>query len=118
MNEANMSRRYTLACYLAVTALLWTPGCGHGGVDEMQIEVKASNDPLTLPRSVLQQYANGQPMGSEVSNFPAMIETVRDTDPNRAEILEKGLAEIQASPASSRSAKAKALLEKIQPSMH
>jgi hypothetical protein len=82
-----------------------------------QIEVKASNDPLTMPRSVLKRYAEGQPPSSEVSMFPSMIEEVRKTDPMRADILEKGLAEIQKASGPARAAKAKTLLEQLAPSM-
>lgn len=92
-------------------------GCGHGGVKVEQIEVKASNDPLHLPRSILQRYAEGQPFGSEVSSFPAMVETLRKVDKDRADVLEQGLDELQKASESERPAKAKELLAKLQPSM-
>ena len=81
------------------------------------IEVKASNDPLHEPRMVLERYAAGQPLASEVSSFPAMVENVRKTDPARADILEKGLEEIQKGGGAARVSKAKELLEKLKPSM-
>ena len=92
-------------------------GCGSGGVQESQIEVKTSNDPLFLPRSILQRYSEGQALGSEVSNFPNMVETVRKVDKVRADILEAGLKEIQDAPAAKRRTLAKELLVKLQPSM-
>ena len=81
------------------------------------IEVKASNDPLYEPRMVLERYAAGQPPASEVGSFPAMVEHVRKTDPGRADILAKGLEEIQKSAGAARVAKSKELLEKLKPSM-
>ncbi len=101
-----------VGCGLAV----WLAGCGPTGVKEQDIEVKASNDPLNEPRSVLKRYADGQPLGSEVTTFPYMVEQVKKADPQRGEVLEKGLADIQKSPAE-RSAKAKELLKKLAPSM-
>lgn len=92
-------------------------GCGPGPRPEQTIEVKASNDPLELPRSVLRQYAAGQPMGSEAAGFEAMIDAVRKSDAARADLLQKGLADIQAANPAARSAMAKTLLDKLQPSM-
>ena len=106
---------FRVCCLFAGLALV-TLGCGRQ-VKEEQIEVKPSNDPLFQARAVLQRYADGQPMGSEVTSFPHMIEDVRKADPARADILEKGLAEIQKASPATRAAKAKALLKKLQPSM-
>lgn len=105
-----------LLALLAGAALLAPVGC-FSPVEEKQITVKASNDPLFYPRSVLQRYANGQPMGSEVTGFPAMVAELRKTDAKRADILEKGLADLQAAPASGRKAIAKDLLTQLAPSM-
>jgi hypothetical protein len=85
-------------------------------VSEERIEVSPANDPLFLPRSVLEQYARGQALGSEVTSFPKMIEDVRRVDPERAEILDQGLQQIQEASPATRAAKAKELLEQLQPS--
>ena len=95
---------------------LSTLGCG-SPVREETIEVKASNDPLFAPRSILQRYAEGQELGSEVTSFPKMVADVRKVDPTRAQILEKGLEDIQAAAPPSRPALAQELLTKLQPSM-
>ena len=107
-------QRGSLACACLIAVLA---GCGSGGVQEQQIEVKAANDPLHLPKSILQRYAEGQALGSEVSGFPAMVESVRKVDKVRADVLEKGLQEIQDASDGERRAKAKDLLSKLQPSM-
>ncbi len=109
-----MSWKCSLVVFGGVMAVT---GCGHGGVKEETIQVKAANDPLHMPKSILQRYADGQAFGSEVSSFPAMIESVRKVDKERAEILEKGLDELQKASEGERPAKAKELLAKLQPSM-
>lgn len=101
---------------VGLVVLPGTLGCGRS-VKEEAIEVKASNDPLFEARAVLQRYAAGQPLSSEVTSFPYMVEQVRKVDPARAEVLEKGLAEIQKASPASRPARAKELLRKLQPSM-
>jgi hypothetical protein len=56
-------------------------------------------------------------MSSEVTTFPQMVENVRAKDPRRAEVLEKGLADLQKSAPAARPAKARELLKKLEPSM-
>ena len=106
----------TFVLLAGLTAVLVVAGCSQGRVEE-DIQVSAANDPLNEPRSILHRYAEGQPLGSEVSNFPHMVENVRKVDSARADVLEKGLAEIQHAPAAERPALAKALEQKLQPSM-
>jgi hypothetical protein len=88
------------------------PGCSSKPKEEV-IEIKAANDPLASARSVLKRYADGQPLASEVTSFPQMVEDVRKVAPDKAEILEKGLADIQKASAAGRAAKAKELLSKL-----
>ena len=105
-------------CFLVALVLLaGTVGC-HSSVREEQIQVKESNDPLFEPRSILKRYSEGQPMGSEASSFDKMVKDVRQVDPARADILEKGLADIQKASPGARANKAKELLQKLQPSMN
>ena len=93
-------------------------GCDSGDrVKVESIEVSTANDPLYEPRSILQRYADGQPLGSEVTTFDYMVKKVRETDPQRADVLEQGFKELQEAAPPARAAKAKELLAKIQPSM-
>lgn len=110
-----MFRIHYLLAGLVLTVL--ATGCGDERRKEEQIDVKTANDPLHAPRSILQRYAAGQPLGSEATSFPHMVEEVRKVDPNRAAILEKGLEEIQKAAPAARRGKAKELLAKLQPSM-
>jgi hypothetical protein len=110
-----MFRRSCLFAGLALAAVI-AAGCARSA-KERTIEVKAANDPLFQARSVLERYAQGQPLSSEVTSFPKMVEDVRKVDPARANVLEKGLAEIQKAWPSARPAKARELLQKLRPSM-
>jgi hypothetical protein len=102
----------TYVLFVMVSAI----GCG-GAVMEETITVQAANDPLNEPRSILQRYADGQAIGSEVSTFADMVARVEKVDPDRAAILRDGLTEIEAAAPSARASLAKTLLEKLQPSM-
>lgn len=102
------------SCFVVVALLLAVAvlGCG-GGVKEEVIEIKVASDPLGTPKSILQNYAGGQPMGSEATSFPKMVEDVRKADPAKADILEKGLKELEQADPSARAGIAKTLLEKL-----
>jgi len=104
----------TICAFVALAACLAALGCGHPSVKQEVIPIKAASDPLSEPKAVLRQYAEGQPFGSEVTTFPAMVDAVRKSDPARADVLEKGLAELQKASPSERPQKAKELLSKLQ----
>ncbi len=95
---------------VGLTLAVLAVGCSQSA-REKDIEIKT--DPLAEPRTILQRYAEGQPLGSEVTSFPQLVENVRKADPARAEILEKGFKEIEKSPAA-RAATAKGLLDKLK----
>jgi hypothetical protein len=90
-------------------ALLGLWGCGRGGKGS-QAEVKQSG--LERARVILNDYAQGAPMGSEAMTFKEIVEEVRKTDPQKATILEKGFADLERSPGN-LSGKARKLLEQL-----
>lgn len=90
-------------------ALFGLCGCGLGG--KGTVEVKSQSG-LEKARVILNDYAQGVPMGSEVMNFPEIVEEVRQSDPQKATILEKGFADLKRSP-SNRSSKARELLKQL-----
>ena len=93
-------------------------GCDQGGLKEEVIHVKPENDPLHVPRQMLLAYSNGKVLGEEVNTFPSLVEKVRERDKIRANILEKGFAELQQiTDPEAFKAKAAELNSKIQPSM-
>jgi hypothetical protein len=91
-------------------------GCDNPQRDKRTIKVNPDNDPLARPRAVLDRYAKGEPLASEVQEFPTLIKNVKKADPERGAIVEQALDEIQKNPAR-RVELAKAALEKIKPSM-
>jgi len=84
---------------------LW--GCGPGP----PVEVKPQGS-LERAKAILNDYVQGAPLGSEAMTFQEIVEEVRQSDPKKAEILEKGFAELKRSPAS-RGAKARELLQQL-----
>jgi hypothetical protein len=52
------------------------------------------------------------PVTSEAEGFPQLVERVRQKDPAKAELLDKGLTQIKQNPATAQS-KAKELLPKL-----
>jgi hypothetical protein len=109
----NRIKRVTAALAVTLAAFGCTPRADH----ERDIEVKAKIDPLADARTILQRYAAGQPMSSEVTAFPGLVQNVRAKDPRQADILQKGLEDLQKSRPAARPGKAKALLEQLQPSV-
>ena len=85
-------------------------GCG-GGVKEESIPIK-STDPMAQVTSTLRAYAQGQPLGSEVTSFEYMVNEVRKVDAAKADVLQAGLDEIQKAKGGP-AAKAKELLKKL-----
>lgn len=59
------------------------------------------------------RYANGEPMGSEVTSFEEMLKKVREADPTNGELLARGLDSIQKSEPRRRAEIAKELLRKL-----
>lgn len=77
------------------------------------ITIKVAEDPLDGIRTVLDGYAKGQPLRSEVTSFPNFIRDIRKVNPEKADLLEKGLEELQ-KPGANVKSKAIALLEKLK----
>ena len=88
-------------------ALLGLCGCGK----DPPVEVKPQSG-LERAKGILNDYANGAPMGSEVETFEEIVGEVRKTDPQKATILEKGFADLKRSP-KNPSGKARALLKQL-----
>jgi hypothetical protein len=88
-------------------AFLGLGGCAK----DPPIEVKPQSG-LERARQILNDYAKGAAMGSEAVTFDEIVQEVRQTDPQKATILEKGFADINRSP-QNRSAKAKELLKQL-----
>jgi hypothetical protein len=88
-------------------ALLGLCGCGKAP----PVEVKTQSG-LERAKVILNDYVTGAPMGSEAMTFEEIVAEVRQTDPRKATILEKGFADLKRSP-SNLSAKARELLKQL-----
>ena len=88
-------------------ALLGFCGCKK----EPPIEIQPQGG-LERAKAILNDYANGAPMGSEAMTFEEIVEEVRKINPQKATILEKGFADLKRSPGN-RSVKARELLKQL-----
>ena len=103
--------RTCCVCFGLALALI-APGCGER-VQEKEIQVKAATDPLSVPRSILQRYAEGQALGSESTSFTYLVETLRKTDAAKADVLKQGFDDIQKANPAARPQLAKDVLQKL-----
>jgi hypothetical protein len=95
-----------------VAASLGLSGCGGGETPQVQTYEAPQADPLTEAKAILNNYAGGMPVTSEAESFSDLAARVKEKDPTKGEVLEKGLAEIKANPSTAQT-KAKELLKKL-----
>ena len=88
-------------------ALLGLCGCAK----DRPVEVQPQSG-LERAKGILNDYANGAPLGSEGAMYEEIVAEVRQTDPQKATILEKGFADLKRSPQNLRN-KARALLKQL-----
>jgi hypothetical protein len=93
-----------LACF-AMSAT----GCG---IKEETIKV-VQMDVMVQVKSTLQNYVNGQPVTSEVTSFDYMVNEVRNSSPEKADILKAGLEDLKSASGAALKSKAKALMAKL-----
>lgn len=70
-------------------------GCGSGGVREYSVPVSQPGG-LDRAKQLLEGYASGEPVGSEVIGFDEIGADAKKQDPKQGEIVERGLQEIGA----------------------
>ena len=92
---------------MVILILLGLWGCSQ----DPPIEVQPQGG-LERAKVILNDYVQGAPMGSEAMMFQEIVEEVRQTDPQKAAILEKGFADLKRAPGN-RSAQASQLLKKL-----
>lgn len=78
----------------AVLGCLFLLGCGRSGIRERVIPVKQDTAIQHVMR-LLDGYANGEPMGSEIIGFPSLRDAVVAEDPDVGAILARGLSELE-----------------------
>lgn len=98
--------------YCTLTVLVCSfvvAGCGNPKEESVAVP---KNDVMQQVKSTLENYAKGQPLASEVASFDYMIDQVKKTAPDKADILKAGLDDIKNTKGSPK-AKAQALLQKL-----
>ena len=93
-------------------AFVFLAGCGMSGTPKVETVKAPAPDPIARVKTMLTNYANGMPVTSEADSFADLATQVKAKDTAKGEIVEKGLAEIKANPASAKS-KATELLKKL-----
>ena len=83
--------------------------CGCGKAPAVAVQPQSG---LDRAKAILNDYASGAPLGSEGAMYEEIVVEVRQTDPQKATILEKGLADLKRSPKNLRD-KARALLKQL-----
>ena len=86
-------------------------GCRQTEWEEREYQIKMPTG-LDRAETLLRQYAEGQPVGSEATDFPQIVEQVRETDPQKADMLRDGFEQLQKNPRKA-AAKARELLGKL-----
>jgi hypothetical protein len=100
--------RGVLGVGMVFLTLLGLWGCGS---EDPPVEVKPQSG-LERAKVILNDYVQGVPMGSEAMMFPEIVEEVRQSDPQKGAILEKGFADLQRA-GGNPSAKASELLKQL-----
>ncbi len=113
-----ITRRQWMASSFLATALaaLAIAGCSQEGVvHERSIPVKQVSA-VDQVKQLLEGYAKGTPVGSEIIGFGQMVEEAKKQDPAKGEIIASGLKEIEGmmNRQSAVPAKAKEILAKLQ----
>ena len=104
---------HRMALMIGLAAAGWLlAGCGSKDTPKVETFQAPAVDPLVEVRTILNNYASGMPVTSEAESFPELVARVREKDPAKADVLEKGLAEIKQHPQQAAS-KAKELLKKL-----
>jgi hypothetical protein len=83
--------------------------CGCSKAPPVQVQPQSG---LERAKVILNDYANGAPLGSEGAMYEEIVAEIRQTDPQKATLLEKGFADLKRSPQNLRS-KASALLKQL-----
>lgn len=105
-------RRFPCGVAAVGLVVLAVAGCGGTTKPVKTYTMAQPLRPLDELRALLEGYAGGQPVGSEATGFAGLVGRIREVDPQRAGMVEEGLAEIVHSPATA-AARARRMLEKL-----
>ncbi|MDR2706626.1 MAG: hypothetical protein LBC02_12675 [Planctomycetaceae bacterium] len=96
--------------FCAIVILLLLSGCGKRYVPPQPL---TGEDHLRLAKLTLQQYIDGETMGSEIESFDEIVTQVRTVDPTKAEILKRGFEELKRTPPNALKPVAKKILDQL-----
>lgn len=97
------SERFALlAAGLLLLPGAFLAGCGPSGVPQPRVVHVEVPPPLEVVRAQLERYVSGQSLDSEREVFSTWVNNIRATDPDTADWVGKGFAEIEAKPAQIR----------------
>jgi hypothetical protein len=85
-------------------------GCGKSYVPPQPM---TGEDYLRLAKLTLQQYIDGETMGSEIESFDEIVAQVQTIDPAKAEILKKGFEELKRASPNALKPIAKRILDQL-----
>jgi hypothetical protein len=107
--------RWKTGCFSVGLVLIpgvFFAGCAPSGTPQPRVIKVDVQPPLEVVRAQLERYVSGQPVDSERELFSAWVNDVRASDPETADWLGKGFAEIDSKPTEVR-ALAKTMLERL-----
>ncbi len=104
-----MMRGWQIAGAVLLAAVACS-GCKQDTPQVKTFQVKMATG-VDQAKQLLQRYAEGAPLGSEVTSFTQIVDEVKKTDAQKADVLAKGFADLQKG--GDISAKAKALLKQL-----
>jgi hypothetical protein len=96
--------------FCVVVVLLLLSGCGKKYAPPQPL---TGEDQLRLAKLTLQQYIDGETMGSEVESFDEIVTQVQTIDPAKAEILKRGFEELKRAPPNALKPVAKKILDQL-----
>lgn len=91
-----------VAAVLVLLPGILVTGCGPSGVPQPRVVRVVVPPPIEVVRAQLERYVSGQPVDSEREFFTAWVNNVRASDPETADWLGTGFAEIDAKPTQAR----------------
>lgn len=87
-----------VAAWLVLVPGALSTGCGPSGSPQPRVVRVEVQPPLEVVRTQLKLYVSGQPVDSERDLFATWINNVRASDPETADLLAKGFAEMESKP--------------------
>ena len=111
MIYSGYTRCASLICIMLLSFVVL--GCGGGSERAAPAVQPTGEHALNTAKTMLQGYINGDARGSEVESYDWIVDTVRESDPAKADILKTGLAELKTCSNSALKANAKKLLDQL-----